>query len=61
MITERGQYFFSSISAPALTVCFFNSEGVEHFIAVLARLENAYTVILITGVDGHNFLGRKML
>ena len=58
MIMERGQYFFSSISAPALTIYFFNSERVEYFIAVLARLENAYTVILITGVDGRNFLGR---
>ena len=61
VVMERGQYFFSSLSAPALPICFFNSKRVEDLIAVLATLENAYTVILVTGADGHNFLGRKML
>lgn len=56
----RRQYFCRLISAPALPVCFSNSGGYEHFIAILATLENVHTVILVRGVDGHNnSLGRK--
>lgn len=61
MIKERGQDFCSPVSFPALPICLPNSEGYEHSIVILASLENAHTVILVRGVDGHSdFLGRKM-
>ena len=60
IVKERGQYFYSPISAPVLPICLPISEGYDHPIAILATSENAHTVILVRGRDGHNnFLGKK--
>lgn len=60
MVKGRDQDFCSPVSFPALPICLPNSEGYEHSIVLLASLENAHTVILVRGVDGHrDFLGRK--